>query len=356
MNKIGELLKYFQIEGNLKNIEIIEKGNLNQTYLSNWSLKEKEHKYIHQAINTRVFKKPLCLMYNIEYIIHFLKSKNKEYKSLEIVYTKNNDLILQISKNIQLRTYKYVENSMSYDFPLNKNIAYSGSKFLANFLDLLNDIDQQKISSTIPNFFNLKKRVLDFNKAFENDLLNRKINALKAIKFDESKIPLILNFNKNIHKDKYKRVIHGDLKFNNLLYDQNTNEPICVIDLDTCMRGPIFYDFGDLVRTASVNFKEDENDISKIKLNLEYLESIVKGFKDGFKKSFNQKDIDLYVIAPFCITYVLGLRFFQDFLMGDKYFQIHYPDQNLIRARNQFILAEQFFMNGNKISEFLKSN
>ncbi len=40
------------------------------------------------------------------------------------------------------------------------------------------------------------------------------------------------------------------------------------------------------------------------------------------------------------LAFELGLRFFQDYLAGDLYFKVHYPEQNLQRARVQFHLCE----------------
>jgi hypothetical protein len=40
------------------------------------------------------------------------------------------------------------------------------------------------------------------------------------------------------------------------------------------------------------------------------------------------------------ITFELGLRFLADYLRGDTYFKIRYPDHNLHRARVQFRLLE----------------
>ena len=39
------------------------------------------------------------------------------------------------------------------------------------------------------------------------------------------------------------------------------------------------------------------------------------------------------------MTYECGIRFLTDYLDGDVYFKIAYPDHNLVRARNQFKLV-----------------
>jgi len=40
------------------------------------------------------------------------------------------------------------------------------------------------------------------------------------------------------------------------------------------------------------------------------------------------------------LPFELGLRFFQDYLAGDRYFKVRQPGQNLNRARVQFRLCE----------------
>ena len=44
------------------------------------------------------------------------------------------------------------------------------------------------------------------------------------------------------------RITHNDTKINNILFDQSNNA-LCVIDLDTVMPGSALYDFGDAIRT-----------------------------------------------------------------------------------------------------------
>jgi hypothetical protein len=45
------------------------------------------------------------------------------------------------------------------------------------------------------------------------------------------------------------------------------------------------------------------------------------------------------------MTYIMAIRFLADFLNGNIYYRIHYPDQNLVRARNQLKLLEELEKN-----------
>ena len=53
------------------------------------------------------------------------------------------------------------------------------------------------------------------------------------------------------------------------------------------------------------------------------------------------------------LPFELGLRFFQDYLAGDKYFKVRQPGQNLNRARVQFRLCEAIEARERSIREIL---
>ena len=45
-------------------------------------------------------------------------------------------------------------------------------------------------------------------------------------------------------------------------------------------------------------------------------------------------------MSVFILTYELALRFATDYLNGDTYFRIRYPEHNLVRTRAQIRLME----------------
>ena len=54
----------------------------------------------------------------------------------------------------------------------------------------------------------------------------------------------------------------------NVLFDDVTDEGVCVIDLDTVMPGSVLYDFGDALRFGASSCAEDETDMEKIYFTL----------------------------------------------------------------------------------------
>ena len=132
---------------------------------------------------------------------------------------------------------------------------------------------------------------------------------------------------------------HNDTKLNNVLIDDYTQEGVCVIDLDTAMPGSALYDFGDMVRTSTSPSKEDETDLSKIYLQENYFEALVRGYFSTAGDFLNSYEKDLLPFAGKLLTMECGMRFLADHLDGDTYFKTTRPGHNLDRARNQFALA-----------------
>ena len=135
------------------------------------------------------------------------------------------------------------------------------------------------------------------------------------------------------------RVTHNDTKLNNVLFDATAGEAICVIDLDTVMPGLAHYDFGDSIRFGANTAAEDEADLSKVSLDLEYFGAYAKGFLSQAGESLTQTEIDQLAFSAKLMTFECGMRFLTDYLNGDTYFKTAYPEHNLVRARNQFALV-----------------
>jgi hypothetical protein len=111
-----------------------------------------------------------------------------------------------------------------------------------------------------------------------------------------------------------------------------------VIDLDTVMPGSLLFDFGDMARTMLSPVAEDSTDLGRVGVRRGYFAALARGYIEGCGALLTPLERDNLVFAARLITGVIGLRFFTDYLDGDRYFRIAHPAHNLERARNQFAL------------------
>ena len=133
---------------------------------------------------------------------------------------------------------------------------------------------------------------------------------------------------------------HNDTKLNNVLFDKASGNAICVIDLDTVMPGFAAHDFGDAIRFGASTAAEDEKDLNKVSCDMTLFEAYFNGFMEGCRGSLTDKEVEALPMGAKIMTFECGMRFLTDYLQGDTYFKIHYPEQNLDRARTQLKLVK----------------
>jgi aminoglycoside phosphotransferase (APT) family kinase protein len=151
-----------------------------------------------------------------------------------------------------------------------------------------------------------------------------------------------------------ERITHNDTKINNVLFDDATGEGICVIDLDTVMPGLAPYDFGDMVRTATSPAAEDERDLSRVEMQFDFFEELVRGYLSSAGEFLSKQEKHLLAFSGKLITFEIGMRFLTDFLQGDTYYKVHRDGHNLDRCRTQFKLVESIERQEEKMNRFVE--
>ena len=63
---------------------------------------------------------------------------------------------------------------------------------------------------------------------------------------------------KNSIKGLPERIIHGDLKLNNIRFDETGNKAIAIVDLDTLGVSKIVIDIGDAIRSWCHKLMEEK--------------------------------------------------------------------------------------------------
>ena len=136
------------------------------------------------------------------------------------------------------------------------------------------------------------------------------------------------------------RVTHNDTKINNVLFHPETKEAVIVIDLDTVMPGVMGHDFGDAIRFAANFVEEDCPDVEKVGVDLEVFRAFAEGFLSRTAKTLTPNEVDTLALSCFALTTELAVRWLDDYVQGDVYFKIKYPEHNLVRMRCQIALAK----------------
>lgn len=322
-------------------------GHINDTYKVTYinDFEEKIH-YILQRINHQIFKATHELMENIECVTSYLTDIVKDVelessKVLTLIKTLEGHSYYHTETGQYYRAYVFIENSKGYTFTEDVALLYEAGKSFGEFQILLKDFPVEKLHETIKNFHHTPHRFQDFLKVYQANKLNLNHTCFEDIQFVVQRKEMLDKITSGLESGVIPyRVTHNDTKLNNVLMDIETRRGVCVIDLDTVMPGSALYDYGDAIRSCGSTVVEDEEDLSKLKLDFDRFEAFTKGFLEVLKDDLTKTEIELLPFAAILMTLECGIRFLTDYLEGDVYFKVHKPNHNLIRARNQFKFVE----------------
>ncbi len=352
--ELGEIYKIFGLKGECVGETVLKTGNINKTYKADFIEDGAEKSYILQKINTYVFKKPEYIMKNIngvtKHIYDRLPEEKRERGVLRYL-TANDGKNYFIDKDESFwRGYGFVFNSVTYNsFDDLKMFEATGAAF-GEFQLLLSDYDAGSLYEIIPDFHNTKKRYERLFETIEKDPAGRVKDAQPEIEFLKKYRYLGESLCDMLEKGELPlRVTHNDTKCNNILFDKDTGETLAVIDLDTVMPGLIAYDFGDAIRFGANTSDEDEPDTSKTSLDLDKYEAFTKGFVGKIRNSATENELKTLSLGAIVMTVELAVRFLDDYLDGDKYFKLNYPEHIICRTRCQIALAADMIAKKDKM-------
>ena len=348
MDNIKEIISAFPDYGEISGYKPITAGHINDTYIVEYKLEDgSTQRYLLQRIKVNVFKKPIELMENVMGVTAHLRKKIEAYggdpsrETLTVYPAKDGKNYYMAEDGGCWRVYNFVDNTFTISEITSADDFRSAALAFGNFANLLADYPIDTLYDTIPNFHNTPSRFNDLKTAVENNASGRKDNALPEIEFAFAREKNCSVITDLLGTDKVPlKVTHNDTKLNNVLFDKETKKGLCVVDLDTVMPGSALYDFGDSIRFGANTAAEDEKDLSKVSLSLEYFKAYVDGYLEAAGESLTETEIELLPFAAKLLTFECGMRFLGDYINGDVYFKIEYPEHNLVRARTQFKLVE----------------
>ncbi len=360
-NEIKHIIKQFNFQGKYITAKELTSGNINSTYLLSYEQHDGTVKqYVLQRINTVAFKNPHEVMANIQLVVNHITAAmarakmDSDRRTLEFVSTKQSSYIYCDENNRYWRSYIFIGNARAYDAIEKPEHFYEAGRGFGEFQKYLSDFPAEKLSATIPDFHNTTKRFYAFVAAVAEDRAGRVSSLEKEIDFffDRRKM-----MNKVIALTEAgmlpERVTHNDTKLNNVLIDDVTGKALCVIDLDTVMPGSILYDYGDAIRYGASTAPEDEPDLSKISVDMNLFRLFTDGFVSEIAHTITDDEIKNLPLGVLVITCELAMRFITDYINGDEYFKVQYPEHNLVRAHAQMKLLEEFEAHYDEMQEYV---
>ena len=338
-------------------------GHINETYAVYMPGTEGTDvpRYVLQRVNIHVFKNPAQVMENIfsvtEYLREVIRKEGGDLdrETLSYIKTKSGDTYFEDADGQPWRCLHYVPNSICHQTVEEPQQFYQSARSFGHFLKQLGDYPAEDLYETIPRFHDTVKRFRDFSEAVRKDVKNRAGQCREEIDFAlarEADCGVLMN---QLQEGILPlRVTHNDTKLNNILFDADTDQGLCIIDLDTIMPGLAANDFGDSIRFGASTAEEDEPDLSKVHFDIHLYELYVKGYLEMAREVLTPAEIDSLPWGARLMTLECGMRFLADYLQGDVYFKTAYPEHNLVRARTQFRLVKEMEEQFDSMYEILR--
>ena len=352
--KLLEVSRLFRIDYEYLGYETIQMGNVNRTYKVNFMLPEgKPKSFLVQNVNTYAFRNPIGLMDNIDKVTEHIRAKKPGQLALHFHHTADRKTYVVDGNNFWRMT-NYVP-SVTFNAVTDLDILRNAGMAFGEFQMDLADFDITELIETIPGFHNTRQRYETFQTAVQENKAGRAAQVQEEIDFLLSVQDKACKLTDLQMAGKLPlRVTHNDTKINNVLFHPESNDAMIVIDLDTVMPGLMGHDFGDAIRFAANFVEEDCREYEKVGVNLEVFRAFAEGFLSKTAKTMTETEADTLALSCFVLTAELATRFLADYLDGDLYFNIKYPDHNLVRARCQIALAKDMLKHMDEMEKIIR--
>ncbi len=321
-------------------------GHINRTFFVDAAVGGAMRRFVLQCVNKNVFRNYKSLMENVFRISEHLGRKSSESRNPDserdhIHFIRAADGGYGVDGEFGFwRLYRFIDRAEGRLRATSPEEARQASAAFGRFQWQISDLPGPRLAETIPAFHDTRRRFENLEKSAAADTVGRLSGVRGDLDAYLALRPEALKLQEAFERGLFpERIAHNDAKYSNVLMDTETGRAVSVIDLDTCMPGLSLHDFGDLMRSMTSDRPEDEPDVATICARRDMYDAIVEGFLSEAGNFLTPAERSLLPNAGVAITLETGSRFLADYLDGDRYFHVDFPEHNLVRARSQLALA-----------------
>jgi hypothetical protein len=336
-----------QFTKTITEVSSLGNGLINDTFLVTT---ESSH-FVLQRINCTVFPVPGQIMDNLIILNRHLEQKPGTEVKLtipELLKTTTNQNFYQDEQGDYWRALGFIANTESLEILTTISQAQQTGFALGHFHRLVCDLNPLFLHDTLPGFHIAPGYLSHYHQVLTQTPRQIAPESLYCAAF----IAKFQHITDDLETAKQQgllalRVIHGDPKLNNFLFNKDSKKIVSIIDLDTVKPGLVHYDIGDCLRSCCHILESNEFD-------LDICAAILRSYLTEVGAFFSDYDYDYLYAAIQLIPFELGLRFYTDYLEGNRYFKVTEPDQNLQRAAGQFQLCESIMAQESSIKTLIE--
>ncbi|MBF2004591.1 MAG: aminoglycoside phosphotransferase family protein [Chlorogloeopsis fritschii C42_A2020_084] len=340
------IAEQFTLQGKVTNVLAFGSGNINDTFLVTLDASEEKH-FILQRINTQVFRQPQLIMQNMRIYTEHVRKRlqctplSRRWEVPRVLLTKDAQDHWRDTEGSFWRAISFIEGSQSLDTMSDRSYAKEIGYALGMFHNLISDLPPEKLADTLEGFHITPLYLQHYEDVLAKTSPRQTPEVNYCLQFvSDRKVWAHILEDAKAQGKLPLRLMHGDPKINNVMFDTATHQAVSVIDLDTVKPGLVHYDIGDCLRSGCNPVGEETEKWGNVYFDTELCKEILEGYLSVAKAFLTENDYLYMYDAIRLIAFELGLRFFADYLAGNVYFKIKHPEHNLARALVQFKLSE----------------
>ncbi len=337
-------------------VEPLGAGLINATY----RVQSAQGTFVLQRINEKVFRAPEHIMSNLTRL-HALATAHQELgvRLATPLSADDGSAFVRDSDGGIWRMTEYVYPSRTLSDVQNEAQAAEIGRTLGRFHRLGSHIDPRAIQITLPDFHHTPGYLAALDQALDSTgdragAASADAQIADALAFVETRRALVRVLDDAMQAGLTRlRVIHGDPKLDNLLFDSTDDRALCLIDLDTVQPGLLHHDIGDCLRSCCNRAGEATDAGIPIQFDLDVCSGILTAYGAETRGLLNTREVGLIYPCIRLIPFELGLRFLTDHLRGDRYFRVTAPGDNLRKALVQFALVADIERKAKSIEDII---
>lgn len=342
MKKFEEIIRKFEVEGEITSVVPLGHGRTNHTYEIVCGGKS----YVLQEMNHFVYKYPTEIMNNLFLVTEYLRTvieqegRDPDLETLTFIRTRSGNQLLQTESGSYYRLYRMICCGEEMEKPSAKESAYEAGKIIGQFHRRLRDFEVSSLSVSVSRIHDMRVVRSQFLDAVRADICFRTSDCQEQIQFVLDRMKDLSYIKDAVeHGEIPLRVTHNDTGYSNILIDQDSRKALCLIDLDTVMPGVSILDFGEAVRSGAATICECEKS-GDVELDLNLYRAYLQGYCSEMGRVLNQKEKSLIGYSIWLMAMERGMKYLTYYLAGDHNMSDFSDErQNLYCAVNQFFLV-----------------
>ncbi|MEY6432744.1 aminoglycoside phosphotransferase family protein [Thioalkalicoccus limnaeus] len=333
--RLTALAEQFMLAAPVRRVEPFGTGLINRTYLVTTS----GPRYVLQRLNDQVFPEPAAILANLARLTaHRLRHPAAGLRLPRLIPGRCGRLGIDDEAGALWRMLDFLGDTEVVTHLATMEQAFTVGTLVGRFHRLCSDLDPSDFAIALPDFHatplymaRLEQVVADI------DPTTQPATVQSALSFVAERRALADALEGPRAAGRVPmRIVHGDPKLDNLLFDQRGQRAIGLVDLDTLQPGLIPHDIGDLLRSVCNPRRESDREA---RFDIDLCAAVLDAYAAETKPFLAEAEIALIAPAIRLLPLELGVRFLTDHLEGDRYFRVRRPGDNLDRAMAQFSLV-----------------